>query len=50
MGTFTISLQIGDLARRQFIQVDDVLVDTRTTYSTFPENMLTGLGIEQEGY
>jgi clan AA aspartic protease len=50
MGTFTISIQIGDLAGRQFIQVDNVLVDTGTTYSTFPEGMLDQVGIERHGY
>jgi predicted aspartyl protease len=49
MGAFTVSLQVGDLARRQFIPVDNILVDTETAYSMFPESMLTQLGIEQEG-
>jgi hypothetical protein len=40
MGTFTISIQIGDLAGSQFTQIDDVPVDTGTTYSTFPESIL----------
>jgi predicted aspartyl protease len=50
MGTFTVSVQVGDLARREFIEVDDALVDAGTTYSMFPESTLARLRIEQEGY
>ena len=45
MGTFTVQLQIGDLAGQQFIEVE-ALVDTGATYTSIPESTLTQLGIE----
>ena len=45
MGTFTIALQVGDLAGREFIDVE-ALVDTGSTYTSIPENTLAQLGIE----
>jgi clan AA aspartic protease len=49
MSTFTVSLQVGDLARREFIQVE-ALVDPGTACSTFPESTLDQIGIERRGY
>ena len=49
MGTFTVPIQIGDLAGRQFIDVTG-LVDTGTTYATLPGSLLARLGVVQEGY
>ena len=48
MGTFTVPIQIGDLAGKQFIQVT-ALVDTGSTYATLPGSILAKLGIEREG-
>ena len=48
MGTFNVSLQIGDLAGRQFVDVE-ALVDTGATYTVLPIDILDRLGIEQEG-
>ena len=48
MGTFTVSFQIGDLARQQFVNVE-ALVDTGSTYTVLPKEMVDQLGIEQEG-
>ena len=45
MGTFTVALQVGDLAGRQFVEVE-ALVDTGATYTSVPENILAQLGIE----
>ena len=45
MGTFTVPLQIGDLAGQRFIDVD-ALVDTGATYTSIPEGILTRLGVE----
>ena len=48
MGTFTVPIQIGDLAGTQFIEVE-ALVDTGTTYTTLPVNIVAQIGIEQHG-
>ena len=45
MGTFTVSLQLGDLAGQQFLDLE-ALVDTGATYTSIPENTLAQLGIE----
>ena len=45
METFTVPLQVGDLAGQQFIDVE-ALVDTGATYTSIPESILTQLGIE----
>jgi clan AA aspartic protease len=45
MGTFTVTIQVGDLASRQFIDVE-ALVDTGATYTSIPENTLAQLGID----
>lgn len=49
MGTFTIPIQIGNLAGAQFIDVT-ALVDTGTTYASLPESILARLGVDQAGY
>ena len=48
MGTFTVSLQVGDLTGQQFVEID-ALVDTGATYTVLPEDVLDQLGIEREG-
>ena len=48
MGTFTVSVQIGDLAGQQFVEVQ-ALVDTGSTYTVLPNEVLEQLGINQEG-
>ena len=48
MGTFHGTIQIGDLAGQQFVEVQ-ALVDTRSTYTVLPEDVLEQLGINQEG-
>ena len=45
MGTFTVPIQIGDLAGQRFIDLE-VLVDTGATYTSIPETTLAQLGIE----
>ena len=45
MGTFTVSIQVGDLAEQQFVEID-ALVDTGSTHTSIPENILNQLGIE----
>lgn len=48
MGTFTLPVQIGDLAGRRFVEVT-ALVDTGSTYTVVPRNVLSELGVAQEG-
>ncbi|PKB72640.1 MAG: hypothetical protein BZY75_06045 [SAR202 cluster bacterium Io17-Chloro-G7] len=48
MGTFSVSIQIGDLAGQHFVQVE-ALVDTGSTYTVLPKDMLEELGIDQKG-
>ena len=48
MGTFNVSIQIGDLAGQQFVEVQ-ALVDTGSTYTVLPKELLEQLGINQEG-
>ena len=45
MGTFTVTIQVSDLASLQFIDVE-ALVDTGATYTSIPENTLAQLGID----
>lgn len=45
MGTFTVRLQVGDPARRQFTEVE-ALVDTGATHTVLPRDMLLSLGVE----
>lgn len=44
MGTFTVTIQIGDLAGQQFVEVQ-ALVDTGSTYTVLPNEVLEQLGI-----
>ena len=48
MGTFTVTLQVGDLAGQNFAEVE-ALVDTGATYTVLPKEVLDRLGIPQEG-
>ena len=45
MGTFTVSLQVGDFAGRQYVEVE-ALVDTGATHTMVPRQVLTQLGVE----
>ena len=45
MGTFTVSIQVGDLAGQSFIDIE-ALVDTGSTYTSIPRDILAQLGIE----
>ena len=45
MGTFTIPIQIGDLAGQNFVSLQ-ALVDTGATYTSIPESTLAQLGVE----
>ena len=44
MGTFNVQVQVGDPLGERYSPVD-ALVDTGSTYSTFPSTLLTGLGV-----
>ena len=48
MTTFTVPIQIGDLAGQNFVDLD-ALVDTGSTYTVLPKEALDQIGIEQEG-
>ena len=43
-----MSIQVGDLARQQFADVE-ALVDTGATYNLLPKEVLDRLGFGQEG-
>jgi clan AA aspartic protease len=45
MGTFTVSLQVGDLTGRRFTQVE-ALVDTGASDTMLPADVLARLGLE----
>ena len=47
VGTFSIPLQVGDLAGERFIEVQ-ALVDTGATYTVLSDDLLAQLGIEPE--
>ena len=47
MGTFTVPLQVGDLARQRVIEVQ-ALVGTGATYTVLPGSLVAELGIEPE--
>ncbi len=49
MGTFTHPIHIGNMSGGEFAELE-ALVDTGTTYTTLPADVLNGLGVEQEGY
>ena len=44
MGTFSISIEIGDQERQRWLEFD-ALVDTGASISSFPASELRGLGI-----
>ncbi len=44
MGTFTVPIEIGDLAGRQFVAVD-ALVDTGASDTVLPQDVLDKLGV-----
>jgi clan AA aspartic protease len=48
MGTFSVPFQVGDLAGQRFAQVE-ALVDTGSSDTSVPENVLADLGIEPIG-
>ena len=48
MGTFTVQLRVGDLAGRNFVDVE-ATVDTGATYTLLPVGLLAQLQIEPEG-
>ena len=45
MGTFTIPIQVGNLAGQRFVTLE-ALVDTGATYTSIPASTLAQLGIE----
>jgi clan AA aspartic protease len=45
MGTFSVDVEVGDPAGREFVVVN-ALVDTGATYSTVPGSLLRRLGVE----
>jgi clan AA aspartic protease len=47
MGTFYVTLQVADRLRERYVHVD-ALVDTGSSYSSLPENLLDDLGIERD--
>lgn len=44
MGTFSVSIQIGDLTGQRFVPVE-ALVDTGSSDTSIPQNVLSELGI-----
>ena len=44
MGTFSVRIQVGDLAGRQYVEVD-ALVDTGASDTVLPQDILRRLGI-----
>jgi clan AA aspartic protease len=48
MGTFTVPIQVSDLAGQNFVELE-ALVDTGSTYTVLPTEVLEQLGIEPEG-
>ena len=45
MGTFSVSLEVGNLAGGSFVQID-ALVDTGATYTVLGGDLLERLGVE----
>ena len=45
MGTFSVVVQVGDLAGRQFVEIE-ALVDTGASDTTLPEDILSRLDIQ----
>ena len=48
MGTFTVPIQVGDLAGQNFVDLE-ALVDTGATYTVLPKEAMDQIGIEPEG-
>jgi predicted aspartyl protease len=48
LGTFSVLIEVGDLAGRQFVQVTATM-DTGATYTTLPGSILDRVGVEREG-
>ena len=44
MGTFTVPLTVGDLAKTTFVEVD-ALADTGSVHCFIPEDVLKGIGV-----
>jgi clan AA aspartic protease len=44
MGTFTVSVEVGDMRGRRFVRVE-ALVDTGASHSVLPRPVLEGLGV-----
>ncbi|MBM3943125.1 MAG: clan AA aspartic protease [SAR202 cluster bacterium] len=49
MGTFSVPIEVGDLAGRHFVAVD-ALVDTGANYTAIPASILESLGVARVGY
>lgn len=47
MGTFFVTIQVTDRFRERYANID-ALVDTVTSHTSLPENLLDDLGIERE--
>ena len=47
LGTFTVTIQVGGLAGRNFVDLE-ALVDTGSTYTVLPKETLDQLGIERK--
>jgi aspartyl protease family protein len=45
MGTFDVSIEVGDQAAQRFQSID-ALVDTGATYTVLPRGLLIGLGVQ----
>ena len=45
MGTFSVAVQVGDLAGRQFVEIE-ALVDTGASDAIVPRSLLSRLGID----
>ena len=45
MVSFTVQVQVGDSNGRAFVDIQ-ALVDTGSTYTSIPANVLSGLGVE----
>ena len=48
LGTFNVSLQVGDLAGQRFADIE-ALADTGSTYTVLSAAVLVQLGVQQEG-
>ena len=47
MGAFNVPIRVASLAGHRFIEVE-ALVDTGSTYTAMPQDLLTQLGVDQE--